>query len=109
MDILLEGEAGGIFRSRGIIGKDRPGWGGLVNLGGHPVEEGAGYQGTWEAGHQCQVWEKMTKSLPFIHLLVVFILDLKALPKKLCWVFADFVRRQAQESCSLFLLLWYFR
>lgn len=109
MDILLEGEAGGVFRSRGIIGKDRPGWGGLVSLGGYPVEEGAGYQGTWEAGHQCQVWEKMTKISTLHSLAGIVYLRFKGPSKEAVLGLCRFSQETIIESCSLFLLLWYFR
>ena len=36
-----------------ITGKERVGWGGLVNLDTCAVDEDAGYKGTWEASSKC--------------------------------------------------------
>lgn len=80
-----------------------------MNLGRCAVEGSVGYQGIREVGDQCQVWEKMTK-ISTLHSPASFIyLRFEGLPKKLWWVFADLVRKQAYGKCSLFLFLCYLR
>lgn len=41
-------------------------------MGGYAIEQGTGYQGTWEAGDQCQGWEKMIK-ISTLHSLAGFV------------------------------------
>lgn len=103
MGILLEREKKGDLGSSDIMGKDRPGWGHLVNLSSGVLDEDAGNQDTWDTGGQCQVWEKIIK-LSTLHSCA----ELKSFSRN-CWVFAGLAGRQSYESYSLVLLLRYFR